>query len=106
MRLLGDLKWNAALAVFALFTALFVWLPEPQAKSTNSTLAAIRGGTARPAPASDDREMKYFYRVQDGDTVASLAHLFAISEDDLRRANRIPEGGEPAVGKNLRIPTE
>ena len=44
------------------------------------------------------------YTVQEGDTVAGIARLFVISEDGLRRANRIPEGGEFNPGDNIWIP--
>lgn len=44
------------------------------------------------------------YTVQDGDTVYGIARLFVISEEDLRWANRIPEGGEFAPGDSIWIP--
>ena len=44
------------------------------------------------------------YTVQDGDTVESIARLFVILEEDLRWANRIPEGGEVAPGDSIWIP--
>ena len=44
------------------------------------------------------------YTVQDDDTVAKIARLFVIAEEDLRWANRIPEGGEFASGDKIWIP--
>jgi hypothetical protein len=105
MKLLRDWKWKATLAVFVLFTALVIWLPGPQDEPPPVATPAP-DVQASPAPAATTPPMKYYYRVKEGDTVASLARLFVIAEEDLRRANRIPDGGELVVGKNLRIPTE
>ena len=112
MKSFGDWKWYAALVIFAHFTALVVWLPGPQAKSTDAIKSAAP--TASPAdlspvgpgPAADERESMLQYTVQDDDTVAKIAHLFVISEEDLRRANHIPAGGEVVAGKNIRVPTQ
>jgi hypothetical protein len=109
MRLLGDWKWNAALAVFVLFTAFVVWLPEPQVPPAATAKPPSPSSTAdmppgRPEPTADERESMLQYTVQDGDTVESIARLFVILEEDLRWANRIPEGGEVAPGDSIWIP--
>ena len=109
MKLLGDWKWYTALAVFVLFTALVVWLPLPHTAPASATPPPSPNGTAnmpsgRPEPTADDRENMLQYTVQDGDTVESIARLFVISEEDLRWANRIPEGGEFASGDKIWIP--
>ena len=110
MRFLGDWKWNAALAVFALFTALVVWLPGPQTKPAATVTAPLSPNVAadmssgRPKPTADERESMLQYTVQDDDTVAKIAHLFVISEEDLRWANNISEGGEFAPGDGIWIP--
>ena len=109
MRLLGDWKWYAALAVFVLFTALVVWLPRPQAAPAAATAAPSPSSTAdtppgRPDPSADERECMLQYTVQDDDTVAKIARLFVISEEDLRWANRIPDGGEVDPGDSIWIP--
>ena len=109
MRLLADWKWYAALAVFVIFTVLVVWLPRTQAKpaavpappSPSSTTDIPPG---RPEPTADERESMLQYTVQDDDTVYSIARLFVISEEDLRWANNIPEGGEFAPGDSIWIP--
>ena len=108
MRLFGDWKWYAALTVFALFTALVVWLPKPQAKPVAALPAPIAAPaprpTGRPEPTVDERESMLQYTVQNDDTVYSIARLFVTSEEDLRWANRIPEGGEFSPGEKIWIP--
>ena len=109
MRLHGDWKWYAALAVFVLFTALVVWLPRPQAAPAAATAAPAPSSTAdtppgRPDPSADERERMLQYTVQDDDTVAKIALLFVIAEEDLRWANNISEGGEFAPGDSIWIP--
>ena len=109
MRLLGDLKWYAALAVFVLFTALVVFLPRPQAAPAAATALPSPNGTTdmssgRPEPTADERESMLRYTVQDDDTVYSIARLFVVSEEDLRWANNISEGGEFAPGDSIWIP--
>ena len=111
MKLLPDWKWYAALAVFALFTALVVWLPRPQAAPAVVPTPASPNGTAglptgRPEPTADERERMLYYKVQNDDTVASIARLFVIEEEDLRWANRISEEGEFAPGDKIRIPVQ
>ncbi len=109
MRLLGDWKWYAALAVFVFFTALVVWLPRPQAApaavmdplSPNVTADMSSG---RPDPSADEREHMLQYTVQDDDTVAKIARLFVTSEDELRWANNISEGGEFNPGDKIWVP--
>ena len=111
MIILGDWKWYAALAVFVLFTALVVWLPGPQAKPAAANTVATP--TASPAdlssnrltPTPDELEGMLYYTVQDDDTVFSIARLFVVSEEDLRWANHLPEGGEVVAGDKIRVPT-
>ena len=110
MNILRDWKWYAALTVFVLFTALVVWLPGPQAESADaSAVAAPTPGPAdlspgRPAPTPDELEGMLYYTVQDDDTVFSIARLFVVSEEDLRWANHLPDGGEVVAGDKIRVP--
>ena len=109
MRMLGDWKWYAALTVFVLFTALVVWLPRPQAKhaavpAPHSPSSTDNMSPGRPEPTADEREHMLQYTVQDDDTVAKIARLFVISEEDLRWANHIPEGGEFSPGDKIWVP--
>ena len=109
MRLFSDWKWYAALTVFVLFTALVVWLPRPQAAPAAATAAPSPSSTAdtppgRPDPSADERESMLQYTVQSDDTVYSIARLFVVSEEDLRWANHIPEGGEFTHGESIWIP--
>ena len=110
MNILRDWKWYGALAVFVLFTALVVWLPTPQAKpAAVNTVASPTASPAdlssnRPAPTPDELEGMLYYTVQDDDTVFSIARLFVVSEEALRWANRIPEGGEFAPGDKIVVP--
>ena len=109
MSLFSDWKWYAALGVFVLFTALVVWLPRPQAAPAAATPPPSPNGTAdmpsgRPEPTDDERENMLQYTVQDDDTVAKIARLFVTSEEELRWANRITEGGEFAPGDKIWVP--
>ena len=110
MKIRGDWKWYAALAVFVVFTALVVWLPAPQAKpaAANTVATPPASPTApssnRPAPTPDELEGMLYYTVQNDDTVFSIARLFVVSEEDLRWANRMPEGGEVIAGDRIRVP--
>ena len=109
MRLLGDLKWYAALAVFVLFTALVVFLPRPQAAPVAATappspIVTAYTPSGRPEPTANERESMLQYTVQNDDTVYSIARLFVIPEEDLRWANNISEGGEFAPGDSIWIP--
>ena len=110
MNILGDWKWNAALTAFVLFAAFVVWMPGPQTKPAATVTAppspssAAEMPSARPEPTADERENMLQYTVQDGDTVAGIARLFVTSEEDLRWANRISEGGEFAPGDSIWIP--
>ena len=111
MKLLADWKWYAALAVFVIFTALVVWLPRPQAAPAVVPTPASPNGAAdmpsgRPDPTPDETDAMLYYTVQDNDTVASIARLFVTSEEELRWANHIPEGGEFAPGDKIRIPVQ
>ena len=111
MKLSADWNWYAALAVFVLFTTLVVWLPRPQAAPAVATASPSPNGGAdmpsgRPDPTPDETDAMLYYTVQDDDTVAKIARLFVTSEDELRWANHIPEGGEFASGDKIRIPVQ
>lgn len=110
MNILRDWKWYGALTVFALFTALVVWLPAPQAKP--AAVNTVATPTANPAdlspvgpgPTPDELESMLHYTVQDDDTVAKIARLFVTSEEELRWANHIHEGDEFAPGDKILVP--
>ena len=110
MKIQGDWKWYAALTVFALFTAFVICLPAPQAKSVSPVTppapvaSQVELPPARPEPTADERESVLQYTVQDDDTVYSIARLFVTSEEELRWANNISEGGEFAPGDSIWIP--
>ena len=92
-----------------LFTILVIWLPAPQATpaATATAVSPSRAADmppARPGPSADEREDMLQYTVQDDDTVAKIARLFVIAEEDLRWANNISEGGEFAPGDSIWIP--
>jgi spore germination protein YaaH len=46
------------------------------------------------------------YTVQEGDTVESITRLFVVSEDDFRRVNHIPNGGEVTPERRILIPPQ
>ena len=103
------MKWYAALAFFVLFTALVVWLPRPQAAPAVVTVPPSPGSVAdmpptRPNSTPAEYDDMLQYTAQNGDTVSSIARLFAVSEEDLRSANRIPANGEITPGDKIWIP--
>ena len=110
MNILRDWKWYAALAVFVVFAALVIWLPGPQAMpAAANTVATPPASPAdpssnRPAPTPDELESMLYYTVQDDDTVFSIARLFVVSEENLRWANGIPDGGDVVAGDKIRVP--
>jgi hypothetical protein len=110
MNVPGDWKWHAALAGFALFTAFVLWLPEPPAQPAVTRAApapnpaATDSPAARPAPTPGEYDAMLHYWVQAGDTVAGIARLFNVSEENLRWANRLPEGGEFSRDEKIRLP--
>ena len=109
MRLLADWKWYAALAVLALFTALVVWLPRPQAAPAATAKPPSPIGTAdmppgRPEPTPAELDAMLQYSVQEGDTAAGIARLFRTSEEDLRWANHIPDAGDLTAGVKIWLP--
>ena len=113
MKLFGDWKWNAALAIFALFTVLVICWPRPGTSHLENPAppaaaephdAPADMSSGRPEPTADEQENMLRYTVQDDDTVAKIARLFVTSEEELRWANRIPEGGEFAPGDSIWIP--
>ena len=113
MNILRDWKWNAALAVFALFAAFVVWWPGPGAgpevaraapEAEESHDAAAEMPLVRPEPTPAENEAMLQYTVQEGDTVAGIARVFVVSEEDLRWANRVPNGGDLTPGRAISIP--
>lgn len=110
MNILGDWKWYAALTVFVLFMALVVWLPGPQAES--AAVNAVATPTAspadltpvRPPPTPAEHDAMLQYSVQEGDTVAGIARLFRVTEENLRWANHIPDGGGFDPGDKIWLP--
>jgi membrane peptidoglycan carboxypeptidase len=64
------------------------------------TATATPEATPAPAPTTTF----FDYTVQEGDTVASIAAKFGISEKDLRDANGLHPNEEPNAGDVLRIP--
>ena len=62
--------------------------------------------SGRPDPTPDETDAMLYYTVQDDDTVAGIARLFVVSEEDLRWANHIPEGGEVNAGEKIRVPAQ
>lgn len=112
MRLIRDWKWYAALAVFALFTTFIVCLPRPSSKpedmsappTPNAAPAVLPPARPDPTPAEYDAMLRY--TVQEGDTATSIARLFAISEEELRWANHVPDGSDLAVGVMIWIPAQ
>ena len=66
-------------------------------------LVAAGGAGGKTAREEDDMLR---YRMQEGDTIAGIARLFAVQESEVRRANGLVEGEEVAQGAVILIPPE
>jgi hypothetical protein len=113
MKLLHDWKWKAALAVFALFTALVVFWPLPEKKPAPTPAPAPPPSPDGPAaeiqplvwppPASGGQDLLR-YTVQEGDTWQEIARLFVVLRGDLLEANHEDGSQPPAPGRTIWIP--
>lgn len=56
--------------------------------------------TPRPTP---EPKQGFYHTVESGETVASLAERFNVSEESIRKANHIPEGRNPLPGQQIYI---
>lgn len=101
------------MAVFALFAAFVVFWPGPASKPAEAPVAPVAAEiddapaampTVRPDPTPAEHEAMLQYSVQEGDTVAEIARLFRVTEENLRWANRIPEGGGFDPGDKIWLP--
>ena len=59
---------------------------------------------APPMVEEEDLSSMLDYSVQNGDTVDSIARLFVVRADEIRKVNNIPAGTEVKVGQNIKIP--
>lgn len=57
---------------------------------------------SKPAPTATPAQ-GFYHTVQSGETVASLAERFNVSETSIRKANHIPEGRNPFPGQQIYI---
>lgn len=80
--------------------------PPPPADESTSEAAAETGAQADPAPrpfAVDNSRPRLVYRVLRGDSAATIARKFKISEADFRRYNRL-NGDTLATGDTVYVP--
>jgi LysM repeat protein len=59
---------------------------------------------AAPETSSADQTDMLEYTVQDGDTVDSIARLFVVRQDEIRRVNNLAPGQEVSPAQRIRIP--
>lgn len=95
--------------------------PKPEAPKAEAAKAEVAEAAAPaaveaapvPAPASDaaatetpaaDQADMLEYTVQDGDTVDSIARLFVVRQDEIRRVNNLAPGQEVSPAQRIRIP--
>ena len=112
MKPFGGWKWNAVLAVFGAFTTLVVCWPRPStragatiAQPAPTDFSATMPPSVRPDPTPAERDDMLQYTVQAGDTMAEIARLFVVSEEEIRRANHIPEDRDFTPGDKILIPS-
>jgi hypothetical protein len=114
MNILGDWKWNAALGVFVLFTAVVVlWPvtdPNPLADHAVAHSPSLNEpddglpSSGLPDPPPDDYDEMLQYTIQEGDTWDGIAHLFVVRLEDILRVNRQNDQDEPDPGRMIWIP--
>ena len=84
---------------------------EPAAPAAEERAAPVVAPAPTPAPAPAipedydvEQEVMLNYRVQEGDTLESVARLFVVLEDELRRVNNLREGEALTPGNSIKIP--
>lgn len=110
MKLLQNWKWYAALALFALFTAVVVLWPVPDPTPAVTLSPAPNEPDAdlpsdepsRPPPAGYEDMLEYV--VQEGDTWEGIARLFVIRKETIQRVNHEDGLNEPSPGERIWIP--
>ena len=95
--------------------------PKPEAPKAEAAKAEVAEAAAPaaveaapvPAPAPEaaapetsdaDQADMLEYTVQDGDTVDSIARLFVVRQDEIRRVNNLAPGQEVSPAQRIRIP--
>lgn len=100
----GDWRWKSALGVLAVFAAFVVAWPLPE--SDPPPLPVPAEPENPPPPSEPDYAGMVQYRVQADDTLESIARLFVVSPDDLRRVNDVPDGRDIVHGQRIWIPAQ
>jgi len=82
---------------------------KPEGKAESKAEAAFEAAAPAPAPAPaadfGAQDMMMNYTVQSGDTVDSLASLFVVSKDEIRRVNGLAAGENLTPGQRIKIPS-
>ncbi len=78
--------------------------PGPRAPTSAPPTVPAAAADAPPVPAPIPWDDMVEYAVQPEDTVAGIARLFAVPEDELRRVNHLPPGGEFRRAQRISIP--
>lgn len=107
-RLASDRKWLFAFLLLLACAVAVVLIPGPRRHSIPppppdpaTVQTAVHPIEPNARPASDDL---LDYTVQENDTVATIAHLFVIREEDLRSVNGWAAGEELEPGMRIKIP--
>ena len=108
-RLAADWKWHAAYLLLLLVAVVVLLMPGPRRPAqpapdpgrTDAAPPAVAPVAPVNSPATDDL---LDYTVQDNDTVASIARLFAVEPEALRAANGWAAGKELEPGMRIKIP--
>ena len=108
-RLAADWKWHAAYLLLLIAATVVFLLPGPRRPAQpapdpgppNVAPPAVEPVAPVRALAAGDL---LDYTVQDGDSVASIARLFAVEAADLRAVNGLATGTELESGRRIKIP--
>ena len=74
--------------------------------SVPSVITTAPGPVAPVAPAPVDKQLEqaFEYVVQDGESIEDIARAFIVSEDDVRKLNKLGNGEKVRPGQTLKIP--
>ena len=113
IHLFRNWKWSLACALLALAAGFVAFWPVP-GDSLEAIPAAPAIPDAPPTPAADqlcdhcgerhEIEPQLSYRVQSGDSVASIARLFVVPESTLRHVNGLADEDDVSPSMVLLVP--
>jgi LysM repeat protein len=78
---------------------------QPREPASAKAEVAQAPSAAAPAPANSRPTQGFYYTLQRGDSIESVATTLDLDGQSIRAANRVPEGFQPLIGQRIYIPT-